>query len=55
MKAAKIFSAGMAGLIVLGLAAFGTGPGRVSASSHREAPLISAGPRWQTLRILTHS
>src|SRR5512133_4249712 len=44
MKAAKIFSAGMAGLMVLGLAAFGTGPARVSASSHREAPLISQDP-----------
>jgi hypothetical protein len=34
----------MAGLMVLGLAAFGTGPARVSASSHREAPLIAADP-----------
>jgi hypothetical protein len=44
MKAAKIFSVGMAGLMVLGLAAFGTGPGRALASSHREAPLISQDP-----------
>jgi len=44
MNASKVLSAGVAGLIVLGLATFGTGPGRVSASSHREAPLISADP-----------
>jgi len=44
MKAYKIFTAGMAGLMVLGLAAFGTGPGRALASSHREAPLISQDP-----------
>ena len=44
MKATKVLNAGIVGLMVLGLAAFGTGPGRVSASSHREAPLISADP-----------
>jgi len=44
MKASKFFTAGMAGLMVLGLAAFGTGSGRALASSHREAPLISQDP-----------
>ncbi len=45
MKASKLFTAGMAGLMVLGLAAFGTGPGKALASSHREAPLISQDPQ----------
>lgn len=42
MKATRILNVAVATLLVTGLAVFGSGTGRVQASSHREAPLISA-------------
>ncbi len=45
MKATRIFNVAVALLLVLGLAVFGSGTGKVSASSHREAPLIANDPQ----------
>lgn len=45
MKANRILSAAVAGSMMLGMAVFGFGTTGVSASSHREAPLISNDPQ----------
>ncbi|HMA33227.1 MAG TPA: DUF4331 domain-containing protein [Chloroflexia bacterium] len=44
MKVARVLNFVMAGALVLGLALVGLHSGQVSASSHREAPMISMDP-----------
>ncbi|HEX8599648.1 MAG TPA: DUF4331 domain-containing protein [Chloroflexia bacterium] len=44
MNTAKKLNVALAGLLVVGAAAFGANAGQVSASSHREAPMISQDP-----------
>ena len=44
MKFARIMSAALAVMMVLGLAVFSNGSGGAGASSHREAPMISDDP-----------
>src|SRR4051794_9954483 len=44
MKVAQLGSALLASSMVLGLAAFGLHSGNATASSHREAPMISQDP-----------
>ncbi|HUS16895.1 MAG TPA: DUF4331 domain-containing protein [Chloroflexia bacterium] len=44
MKLTRILNLLLAGVMVLGLAAFGASTGQVGASSHREAPMIIADP-----------
>src|SRR5438270_13711562 len=45
MKVARIVNVAAALSLVVGVAMFGAPSGRVSASSHREAPLISNDPQ----------
>src|SRR5437764_540053 len=51
MKIVRILSAMVVFSMVLGLAVFGAPSGRVAASSHREAPMISMDPAADTTDI----